>query len=227
MNTTNDKNKNTPRIITVKSKPDGSVEMIELGNSDNALKYAADLISKGQFTNGINLLKILATLRPKDPEVLQELAHALIGVHQPKDALLYAQKLMQISPNCAISVSLLGMCYSSLGNTSEASKALEKAFIAEFTGIESFRFVVALAMLLEEQIPEAEKLVQKIHEMEPDDQFGWVALGNIFRTQGKISEAKGAFNRAILIAPASDLGELALQLLVELKTNQTSDPSKN
>jgi len=120
---------------------------------------------------------------------------------------------------------LLGMAYKNLGRNADASAALAKAVAATFDGVDSFKAVTSLAMMLNEQLPAALQLVRKIQQIEPEDQFSWLALGNIHLLRGEKSEAVKALNRAIQISATSKMGVASLQLLMDL--NQPTSLSNN
>lgn len=221
-----EQNKTPQRIFLVQPKTDGSVELSE-GNFEETLNYAVQLCQQKRFEEGIYLLKVLARLRPNDPAVFQELAYTLIVRDQPESALPYAERLIQLQPDHAISYALMGMICQKLDRKSDATQALDKALAQKFTGIESFRAVIALSMSLDQRFSEAERLAQRVLEMEPNDPFTWLALGNIFRSQGKTDQALDAFKRVIKINPNSPLGQRALEFLVETKWGTSPDWSRN
>lgn len=227
MKNTNKNNKNTGQFYVVTAKPDGTMGLVNTGNFDETFKCASELCRHGHLDRGIYLLKILAGLRPDDPQVLAELAYALIVKNDPGPALKFVERLKLHRPDEALTSALLGMACKRLGRESEATMALEKALSATFTGIESIRAVIALSMMLNKRISEAERLVHKIQATDPNDQFAWLALGNIRHLQGNKSEAIDAFNEAIAISPSTKLGQAALNCLLALQLDQNSDPKNN
>ena len=227
MNNANETNKNTAQFFMLGIQADGTMGAFNSGNYDETLQCASEVCRRGYLELGINILKKLAVLRPDDPAPAKELVFALILNHESEDALPYINVLTRLWPDLAITAALQGKASKTLGNTLEASQCLEKSLSAKFTDIDSFRAVVGLAMLLGQHIPEAEALVHEIQKIAPDDPFAWLALGNIYRLQGKTSKAEGALKQAILIAPHSKQGQIASNLLMEMKARQGSDFSRN
>ena len=222
----NEQNKKTPRIFWSQTKTDGSTVLVE-GNFEDKLQFAAQLCRQKRFEEGIYLLKILERIRPNDPAVLEGLAHILVASDQAVPALHFAERLRQLKPDLAISSALMGLACEQLGRNSEALQALDSALAAKFTNLESFKVVIVLAIKLNQRFSEVEKLARRILEREPDDQFAWLTLGHIFRSQGKTNQALDAFKRVIKLDPNSPQGQQALEFLLEINGGTPSDWSRN
>lgn len=224
----NEQNRKTPHIILARQTTDGSVELRE-GNFEETLNCAAQLNMQQRFKEGIYLLKALERIHPDAPEVLEALAIALIDKNEPESALAYAQRLFKLCPDRSISSALIGVASERLGRMTEASQALDKALslAAGCTDTKSLQFVVGLSMMLNQGFSDAEKLARRIQEKEPNDQFAWLALGNIFRSQGKIVQALDAFNKVIQINQNTLAGRIALDFLAEIKFGTPPDWSRN
>jgi tetratricopeptide (TPR) repeat protein len=225
MKTKNNNNKNTAQFFMVGTQPDGTMGIINSGNVDETLKCASEICRGGHLAKGIYLLKILEKLHPNDPAVVKELAYALIVNCESEAALPYLQRLKQLWPDYAITAALLGMAYKKLGRNADASAALAKAVAATFDGVDSFKAVTSLAMMLNEQLPAVLRLVRKIQQIQPEDQFSWLALGNIHLLRGEKTEAVKAFKRVIQISATSKMGVASLQLLMDI--NQPTKLSNN
>jgi Flp pilus assembly protein TadD len=173
------------------------------------LRLAIGRLKAGDYPRGLQLLRIAQRLRPNDARVRYNLGMALSDTGQLDEALEHLRRAADDEPDVADVHVALGVALFRKGFIAEAKPVLESAVRLEPDNPYALRNLAGCLLRLDEPPLQAIELLRKATTLLPDDQQGWIGLGQALEAQGDHPGADDAYSRGIQTNPGSDLAEIA------------------
>jgi tetratricopeptide (TPR) repeat protein len=174
----------------------------------NPMTAIVEKLQQGRRAEGIQLLEMLLSHRPDDPEVLYNLGMALSDAGRLERAEQHLRRASELAPNNVNIAVALAVALARLGRDEEALDLLEAAVAQSPANPWARRNLAGMLMRLgkpSEAIPHWEAVIQAL----PKDQLSWIGLADAYRLTGRKQEAQAAYRTAIEIEPHNDLAEKA------------------
>jgi tetratricopeptide (TPR) repeat protein len=175
----------------------------------DALDEIIKKLQKGEYPEGIQLLRFLLPSRENDASVHYNLGMALSDRSELDEAEKQLRKAVQIEPQFTNAKVALGVALYRKGKLREARETLEEAKADDPGNSYALRNLAACLLALKEDIETAEQYLRDAVEILPEDQQAWIGLAQALEAQGKIDEADEAYAKTIDINPHGQIGEMA------------------
>jgi len=140
---------------------------------------------------------------PKDPNHHYNYGRSLFLAGKPTEAIAEFKLVLQMGSTPSVRARAchnLGAAYLSMGDRDDARPFYEQAIRLNPEGPNSF-LMLGLLQLEEGELEAASKNLQSSIRLMPSD-IGYFALGQISERQGRLTEAKSAYEKAAQIAPS-------------------------
>lgn len=165
-------------------------------------RWAQALLHLERWLDALPLLEKVLQSEPENPHVLHEISGCLAKLKRLNDALVFAEKLSQISGNEARGFLLMGTIHVDLGNEKSAAEAfqstLEFAPDAQDLQLPDWEFLREYAHVLvkigqtDQAIPFLERSIQKRPTAD-----AYVTLGTARLQNGDTEKAREAWTKAV------------------------------
>jgi tetratricopeptide (TPR) repeat protein len=173
------------------------------------LEQAIGRLKSGDYGKGIQILRLLRKARPGDAAVAYNLGMALSDQGQLDEAVQILQGAAEQHPDgCNILVAL-GVAQYRSRNLAEAKKALEAAIAIEPDNPYALRNLGGCLVALGQDLDRAEECLRKSVAALPQDQQGWVGLGQVLEQRGNLEEADDAYKKTLEINFNNQVAEVA------------------
>lgn len=140
-------------------------------------------------------LRAAAAAFPESPDVLYCLAEQLLARHKPEEAAPLYEKIITLSPNHGGALTRLGLKALDEAQYPKALELLTAARAANPDNRETLRGL-AVAMHQSARPTEAIDLFKTVLALDEKDPEAWMLLGKSYESQGKVSEAAEALEKA-------------------------------
>ena len=173
------------------------------------LEQAVARLKSGDYARGIQILRLLQRVRPDDPAVLYNLGMVLSDQGQLDEAIRHLQTAAEQHPDGANILVALGVAQYRSRNLAEAKKALEAAVAIEPENPYALRNLGGCLVALGQDLGRAEECLRKSVAALPQDQQGWVGLGQVLEQRGSLEEADAAYKKTLEINFNNQVAEVA------------------
>ncbi len=129
----------------------------------------SDLFAKGRDKEAAECFLKSLTLNPNSPEIASNLAMALAGQKKFNEALFYAQKAVELSPEFAVGYHNWGVVYSQMGEYQRAIDCYQKAMMLGFIKPAVLKNL-AVAFANTQRLQEAVNLLKEAQRLDPQSQ---------------------------------------------------------
>lgn len=174
----------------------------------NPLPPIIQKLQQGRHAEGIQLLEMLLTHRPKDTVLLYNLGLALSDTGRLERAEHCLRRAAALEPEDANIAVALGVALGRMGRTTEAIPVLRGAVERDGKNPWAQRNLGGL-LLQEGKAEEALGHFQQATRLLSQDQLAWLGLADACRLTNRVKEAEVAYRQAVEINPHSDLAERA------------------
>ncbi|MBP7635306.1 tetratricopeptide repeat protein [Candidatus Ozemobacteraceae bacterium] len=153
------------------------------------------LAEEGGSKSAEEHLRAAAAAFPDSPDVLYCLAEQLLVRHKPEEAAPLYEKIVTLAPNHGGALTRLGL---KALDESQYPKALELLTAARAASPDNRETLRGLAIALHHSTKSAEavELFKTVLALDEKDPEAWMLLGKSYESQGKVSEAADAFDKA-------------------------------
>jgi tetratricopeptide (TPR) repeat protein len=168
----------------------------------------AQLLTGGNYADGIFLLELFISSDPEDPVLLYNLGMAYSDQNNIKRAIALLARLIEIAPEHVNGRVALGVALLRDNQVGEGISELETAIKEDPQNLWARRNLGAGLIKLG-QYPEAEEHLRVATEIGPEDQPSWYGYGQALEQLGKLEDADAAYIKTIEIDEYTDIAELA------------------
>ena len=182
-------------------------------NLEGRLLQADVLLAKGEVKSALDGLGQLNTLYPKIPVIKYELARVQLQNDNPSEAISELNQALTLNPNYVDAILLLGEADLRAGDA-QPVPALMQRLLNEHPDLMQARVLLAKAYGSLGQLDDAARSFREQIRLLPRSARPYLGLGLILRRQGKVSEARNAFERAQELEPQNPT---PVEQLVELE----------
>jgi tetratricopeptide (TPR) repeat protein len=188
-------------------------------------KKIAEILTGGNYADGILLLELFLSGEPEEPVLLFNLGMAYSDRDNLDRAIALLKKLVAIQPGHVNGRVALGVALLRNGQDAEGLRELETALQQEPRNLWAHRNLAAGLVRLGRH-SEAEEHFRLATEIDPNDQGSWLGYGQALEESGKPQEADHAYHKIIALDEYSALAELAKKALSKLaqKNFQSKTP---
>ncbi|MCK9527778.1 MAG: tetratricopeptide repeat protein [Syntrophales bacterium] len=180
----------------------------------------------GEYDRLVLLCERAATIYPDDTALLDTLGSACLKSGRAERALAIFSRLVEMDPEAPVYHMNRACAAVAAGQYDEAESSCAAAFALEPEDGRLFYGRLAMSYKDTEQYGRAEKAQNRALELCPGNPLYHCGLGEIMLKQGKIDEARGAFEDACRADPASRAGfhnRLANMMLREGYVTEAAD----
>lgn len=174
----------------------------------NPMAAIIEKLQQGKQAEGIQLLELIVTSRPKDAIVLYNLGLALSDAGRLERAEQCLRRAAEINGSDVNIRVALGVALGRMGRIDEAVDVLNAAVAQDGSNPWAHRNLGAL-LVQRERIADAIPHYETATRLMPGDQIAWQGLADAYRLAGRTKEAEEAYVRAVQIDPHSDIAEKA------------------
>lgn len=156
----------------------------------------------------VSLCERVAKVQPEDPALFCTLGEAYLKAGKADQGIRVFRKLTEMEPESSVYFCLLGNAHALAGSPEKAEESVEKA--AAIDPGESHVFFSRLGNLFAQRgdFERAVRLLRKAIVEKPDYPLYYCTLGDIRIRQGRIDEARKAYNLAVELDQGSEEGYL-------------------
>jgi tetratricopeptide (TPR) repeat protein len=187
----------------------GTIERRSAFSVTQEFEIAVALNGKGLYPQAVERFRNIAAATPETWVNRYNLAIALLGAKQDKEAAVLLERLATERPRDANVLSLLGSAYEVAGDATKALDVYRKAVWAEPENPDHYLDYTRLLIDLN-RYDESLEFVQRGLKAVQDPYALNVRLGSVQMMEGKYSEARESFGKAIEEHPEIVLGYVAL-----------------
>jgi tetratricopeptide (TPR) repeat protein len=177
------------------------------GNVDEAVKVAAEWLSKGAHGHAGPLLESLHAIYPDRQDILYNYGMMLSDQGELDKAVEALSRLTDLAPDNADAWNALGIAYMRKGLREDAKQALQKSHQKDPDNPYTLRNLGGL--IANDNPAEGLPYLKRAAEILTDDQQTQYGYGLCLLQTGQSHEADAAFKKAMEIAPYSELSEQA------------------
>jgi len=171
-------------------------------------RLGVDHLNAGNADKGIATLRVALQRNPVDHEAMFNLGMALSEQGDMEEAVEVLERLLDQHPGHAPGWVALGVAQVRMGHDEPATESLRKAVeLAPGDGYARKNFGALLAR--SGNHTEAIVHLRQAVELLPQDRQAWLNLGMALEESGEMAGADEAYQRALDIDPAGDVGKLA------------------
>ena len=185
------------------------VSWVPKGASFDPVEQGIDRLKEGDYVRGIQILRLIAKVRPNDPVINYNLGMALSDQGELNDAIDHLTRAVEAEPEGANVAVALGVALYRSGRLPEARTVLERAVSLDADNPYALRNLASCLLTLGDSPERPVEMLQRACALLPDDQQSWIGLGQALEAQKNLAEADKAFLRAIEINPYSQISEAA------------------
>lgn len=178
--------------------------------NDSHLDAIAEILTKGNYADGIFLLELFLSNEPDNPALLYNLGMAYSDKNNLGRAIELLQKLVLKQPDHVNGRVALGVALLRNNKDDDAIKELKQAVATEPKNLWANRNLGAGLMRLE-RYAEAEQYLKLATEIGPDDQASWYGYAQALEYLEKFEEADNAYITTIQVDEFSKIADLAKQ----------------
>jgi tetratricopeptide (TPR) repeat protein len=186
--------------------------------------YAVSLVKKGDYTQGVARLKLLAAANPNTAEIHMLLGDAYADQGVYGTALEEYRKAIAIDPNQSRTHFLLGLALIHQGSLPEAAQELRTALKLDPTDVQT-KYHLAFALLQMQQKTEALPLLQEVIRQDPQHADAYYQLGKMQLEQGEAKAAISSLETGAKLKPGSDYIHYQLALAYR-RDSRTGDAER-
>ena len=184
-------------------------------NPEGLLLKSDALLGKGAVKLALEALDRLNTAYPHIPVTKYELARAYLQNDNPAQAIVELNRALSLNPDYVDAILLLGEADLRTGDAPSVIASMQ-LLLSKHPNLTAARDLLAGAYRSLGQLDDAAKTLRDQIKASPRNPQPYVGLGLILRQQGKMTEARNAFERAHELEPQSpdpieQLVELDLQ----------------
>lgn len=179
--------------------------------SEDPFGYALELLQRGELGSAVPLLESLLAAAPEDADVLYNLGMAYSDLGRVEEAVTLLSRVVDIDPENANAFVALGVAHQRKGEPSEALEALGSAVSLDPANSYAHRNLGGVLAAMS-RFGEAEPHLREAVRLSPNDQqavYGLAATLEKLGGDGRLEEADGLYEKAVDLAPASQIAELA------------------
>ena len=181
-------------------------------NLEGRLLQSDVLLAKGDVKSALEALDRLNRAYPQIPVTKYELARAYLENDDPAQAIVELNKALTLNPDYVDAILLLGEADLRAGDAQPVIASMLR-FLNKHPGAEEARDLLAAAYRSLGQLDDAARTLNDQIIASPRSAKPYVGLGLILRQQGKMTEARNAFERAHELEPQNPA---PVEQLVEL-----------
>jgi tetratricopeptide (TPR) repeat protein len=186
------------------------LEIVWQSGSDEVthVQEIADVLTKGNYTDGILLLELFLSDDPDDEALLYNLGMAYSDQGNLERAIALLTRLVEIAPKHVNGRVALGVALLRNKKDDEGIKQLEIAVEEDPENLWAQRNLGASLMRMN-RYSDAEKHLRHATEIAPDDQASWYGYAQALEAQEKLENADSAYLKTIDLDEFSNIAELA------------------
>jgi tetratricopeptide (TPR) repeat protein len=132
------------------------------------MKEARKNFKKKEYDKALLAYEKILAHNPKDEKALEGATETFVSLGRYYDAIHYAQKMKEISPECSRCDFFLGESYRALGKSSVAVEHYRKALEKRPMNIQILKSL-SWALYIEEEFEEGYSLIEKVYRRSPFD----------------------------------------------------------
>ncbi len=170
-----------------------------------AMAQAKQQFVKNRFRNTVNTLEAIRRLRPQDAEFHDLLGLAWYEIGDAKKASDELQQAIQLEPRNPDWYFQLGLVYLK-HHTPDLAEIVFEHGLAQLPDSAWLWLGLGLSQHFKDDTGSAQKSVRKALLLDPGLVEGYVLLGDILETDGRLSEARDVFTQAIAKKPNLYIG---------------------
>ncbi|MBN1449653.1 MAG: tetratricopeptide repeat protein [Anaerolineales bacterium] len=168
----------------------------------------AELLTQGNYADGILLLELFLSAEPENPDLLYNLGMAYSDRSNLPRAVDLLSQLVSSEPEHINGRVALGVAQLRMGNTEAGLSALESASKQAPDNLWARRNLGA-GLLQAGRYAEALEHLRRATEIEPNDQGSWFGYGQALEALGQTKEADNAYQKALSLDEYSEIAERA------------------
>ena len=177
-------------------------------DSETHLQAIADILTKGNYADGVLLLELFLSDDPENEAVLYNLGMAYSDQNNLERAIALLARLVEIDPEHVNGRVAFGVALLRNNHNEEGIKQLEIALEKDPQNPWTQRNLGA-SLLRINRYSDAEKHLRLATEITPGDQASWYGYAQSLDAQEMIEDADDAYLKAIEIDEFSEIAELA------------------
>jgi tetratricopeptide (TPR) repeat protein len=186
--------------------------------------YAVSLVKTGDYTQGVDRLKLLEAANSNTAEVHMLLGDAYADQGVYGTALEEYRKAIAIDPNQARTHFLTGLALIHQGSLPEAAQELRIALKLDAADVQT-KYHLAFALLQMQQKTEALSLLQEVIRQDPQHADAYYQLGKMQLEQGEAKAAISSLEAGAKLKPDSDYIHYQLALAYR-RDSRTGDAER-
>lgn len=158
-------------------------------------------------------------VREMDPELLpvySALARVYYDLQRLDDSVSMANEYLARDPSSGEVLGVLYLAHDRLGNEAEAQEAFEKLKGTDSAGVAKVMQEMAISHFNNGNLPQAQELLEKVLEIQPNDAKTYYHLGLCYVSAGDSAKAKEYLNRFIELAPNDPDAAVAKEMVSTL-----------
>jgi Flp pilus assembly protein TadD len=173
---------------------------------------AASLLQSGDYTSGIQILKLVLPSRESDPAVHYNLGMAYSDIGKLGEAVEHLTRATQLDKRMVNARVALGVAYARQKNYEAAAATLKEAVLEDPDNGFALRNLGAILMQLGRDQDDAHRYLRRSAELMPDDQQAWLGLAQVQMADEDFEDADESLIRCINIQPFSQFAEIAKEM---------------
>lgn len=162
--------------------------------------------SEGKFDRLVNMCERVVDMQPGDVALLTTLGDACLKAGRLERAAEIFELLTDVEPDAPVLFCSLASTYIAAGDYEKAEAAYDRAVEIEPSEAPAVYHRMGFALLEAGQIERAEAAVRRSIDLCFEKALHHCTLGDIQIKQGRLDEARGSYEQAITIDPASAEG---------------------
>ena len=171
------------------------IQSKELSEADQNKIEAMKLLAEGKLDKALNLFKKAVKLNPDDADAWAQLGLIYVNLKKFDDGEKAARKAIDLEKDNAVAWGVLGAALGDAGKLEEAETALSKAVELDPTNASNILPLGFIHMQLG-NLDMAQTMLEKAVRLRPKVPVAWQMLSQIYKLQGKESEAANALANA-------------------------------
>ena len=170
------------------------------GSAQPKLGFANALIKRKQDGEAIPLLLEAQLVDPDNPEILRQLATALMRMGKVKDAIVHARRAAALAPDVAEVLVALGAVELALDNKQAGLAAFQKAIRIDPDHVRARLNIGHMLMMLQRH-DEAVPHYQRAIAIRPTQDEAWLGMATVLTKTGKLEDALPYYRETIRLKP--------------------------
>ena len=179
------------------------------GGGFDPVEHAIEYLKAGDYARGVQILRIVAKVRPNDVGLHYNLGMALSDLGNLDDAIIHLRRAAELQPYHGNTLVALGVAYYRKRDLTTARNVLERAMAVDSRNPYALRNFATVLLALGEPPERPIEFLRLATEILPDDQQSWIGLAKALELKDDIEEADKAYRRAVEINPHNEIAEIA------------------